>query len=66
MSSRLVPAVSFEHVEAGWDHGISSSESAVFLRRLDGLDLFPNPQMVAYRKDKSLKDYLVRARIPLL
>ena len=66
MSSRLVPAVSFERVEAGWDHGISSSESAVFLRRLDGLDLFPNPPMVAYRKDKSLKEYLVRARIPLL
>ena len=28
--------------------------------------IFKNPSMVAYRKDKSLKDYLVRARIPSL
>ena len=28
--------------------------------------IFKNPPMVAYRKDKSLKDYLVRARIPSL
>ena len=28
--------------------------------------IFQNPLMVAYRKDKSLKDYLVRARIPSL
>ena len=26
--------------------------------------IFQNPSMVAYRKDKSLKDYLVRAAIP--
>ena len=28
--------------------------------------IFKNPPMVAYRKDKSLKNYLVRARIPSL
>ena len=28
--------------------------------------IFQNPPMVAYRKDKSLKNYLVRARIPSL
>ena len=28
------------------------------------LYVFPNPPMVAHRKDKSLKEYLVRARIP--
>ena len=28
--------------------------------------IFPNPPIFAYRKNKSLKDYLVRARIPSL
>ena len=28
--------------------------------------IFQNPPMAAYGKDKSLKDYLVRARIPSL
>ena len=30
------------------------------------VQIFKNPPMVAYRKDKSLKNYLVRARIPSL
>ena len=33
-----------------------------FFRSL--LYVFPNPLMVAHREDKSLKEYLVRARIP--
>ena len=28
--------------------------------------IFQNPPVVAYRKDKTMKDYLVRARIPSL
>jgi len=30
------------------------------------VQIFQNPPMVAYWKDKSLKDYVVRARIPSL